>query len=220
MLPGRALRAAARCAALGAAAYAAAPPTARLERAPAEAPAEAPSLREHGLLAGVGPGGAFYAPRLTDLRAAGALISKRGLLWAAAQADAAGRGQTAEGYIADVKRAAIDFVASNELVDRAAIVGALCSLVGSDKGTFSLLVGPKDVGKSLILRSLPATLDEDELGRKVVIVSARSTSTDLVQGIIDGVKEDESLRTAFIERLKELAPALSATMGSSFCTCK
>ena len=106
------LRASARCAALGAAAHAAAPPPARPERAPLPpaAPAAPPSpLRAHGLLAGVKAPerAAFYAPLLPDLRAAGALLTTRGLLWAAAAQDAAVRGEgDPAAYIASVERAA------------------------------------------------------------------------------------------------------------------
>ena len=83
---------------------------------------------------------------------------------------------TAEAYVDSVDRAAINFVASDELVDRADLVRALCNLLGNDMGTLSLLVGPKDVGKSLILRSLPSKLVQK--GRKVVVVSARTSGEE------------------------------------------
>jgi len=203
MLPGRALRAAARCAALGAAAYAAAPPPARLECA-----LPATSFREHGLLAGAAPDGAFFAPRLPDLRAAGALISRRGLLWAAAEADAKARGRPCDEYVAGVGRAAVAFVVSNELVDRAATVDALCKLAGADEGTLVLLVGAKDVGKSLIVRTLPGLLRP--LRRRVVVLSARVTGPDLARGIINGIKPDATMFSEFVKQLTKMAPPIAA----------
>jgi hypothetical protein len=169
------------------------------------------SLGEHGLLAGVPAGGAFYSQRLPDLRAAGALVTRRGLMWAAAEADAEARGLLCDEYVAGVKRAAIAFVESKELVDRAATVGALCDLAGAEKGTLVLLVGAKDVGKSLILRKLPARLAS--MRHHAVVVSARVTGADLVRGIINGLRPDKTLFSDLTTLLKEAAPVVAAAMS-------
>jgi len=178
----------------------------------------AASLGAHGLLADVPADGAFYSQRLPDLRAAGALVTRRGLIWAAAEADAAARGMPCEEYVAGVMRVALAFVSSNELVDRAATVDALCHLTGADEGTLVLLVGAKDVGKSLILRTLPARLEPQR--RHVVVLSARATGPDLARGIINCIKPDPTLLSEVMAQLKKLAPAfwsafVSYTVGSA-----
>jgi hypothetical protein len=201
---------AAAAAAVAAAAAARAPPLGA-RGAHSGARAEA-SLGAHGLLAGVPADGAFFSQRLPDLRAAGALVTRRGLLWAAAQADAAARGLPCDEYVAGAKRAAKAFVDSNELVDRAATVDTLCDLAGADTGTLVLLVGAKDVGKSLIVRSLPARLAP--LRRHVVVLSARSTGANLVRGIIDGIKPDATMLSEFVLQLKKVAPVFAASVAS------
>jgi hypothetical protein len=216
-----ALCSAARPAPCSAAAAARAPPlcargahgAARAEPPPASgAPRAEASLGEHGLLAGVPADGAFYSQRLPDLRAAGALVTRRGLLWAAAQADAKARGLSCDEYVADVGRAADAFVDSNELVDRAATVDALCKLAGADEGTLVLLVGAKDVGKSLIVRTLPDLLKP--LRRRVVVLSARVTGADLARGIIKGIKPDATMFSEFVRQLTKMAPPIAAGLLS------
>ena len=135
-------------------------------------------------------------------------VTRRGLLWAAAQADAAARGLPCDEYVAGVERAAKAFVVSDELVDRAATVDALCKLAGADEGTLVLLVGAKDVGKSLIVRSLPARLAP--LRRHVVVLSARSTGANLVRGIIDGIKPDATMLSEFVLQLADIRIAETA----------
>jgi len=212
-----ALCSAARPAPFSAAAAARAPPlcargahsAARAEPPPASgAPRAEASLGEHGLLAGVPADGAFYSQHLPDLRAAGALVTRHGLLWAAAQADAEARGLSCDEYVADVGRAAVAFVVSNELVDRAATVDALCKLAGADEGTLVLLVGAKDVGKSLIVRTLPDLLKP--LRRRVVVLSARVTGPDLARGIINGIKPDATMFSEFVKQLTKMAPPIAA----------
>jgi hypothetical protein len=61
-------------------------------------------------------------------------------------------------------------------------------------------------------------MDKAAMGRKVVIVSARTSGADLVRGIINGVKRDKPLAEAFFECLKEVGPALAAAVGPSFAT--
>jgi hypothetical protein len=125
------------------------------------------------------------------------------------------RGQSCDAYVGDVKRAANTFVDSDVLVDRAATVDALVDLLGDNKGTLSLLVGPRDVGKSHILRSLHATMDKAAMGRKVVVVSGRLSGANLARGIIDGVERDKPLAAVFFESFKVMAPALAAAAGPS-----
>ena len=104
------------------------------------------------------------------------------------------------------------FVVSNELVDRAATVDALCRLAGADEGTLVLLVGAKDVGKSLIVRTLPARLKP--LRRHVVVLSARVTGPDLARGIINGIKPDATMLSEFVKQLEKVAPAIAAAILS------
>ena len=132
-------------------------------------------------------------------------------MWAAAEADAEARGLLCDEYVAGVESSADAFVDSKELVDRAATVDALCTLAGKKTGTLVLLVGAKDVGKSLILRKLPARLAS--MRHHVVVVSARVTGADLVRGIINGLRPDKTLFSDLTTLLKEAAPVVAAAMS-------
>jgi hypothetical protein len=175
----------------------------------------APHLDTHGLLAGASPSAAFYTQEL-DLQAADKLLITRGLLWEAAESDAAARGVPVSTYIASVERAACAFIDRGELFDRADTMGTLGTLMGARKGEFVLFLGGMDVGKSHMLRTLTETLRAQD--RRVVVVSARKTGSDLVAGIISALQPDpsffEAVRSAVPQRFASMAAAAANALAS------
>lgn len=171
------------------------------------------SLREHGLLAGVGAPerAAYYSPHLSDLLSSGALLTARGLLWAAAAQDATARGKTTEVYIADVHHAAAAFFRRDQLFDRADTMHKLGKLMGEGEGEFVLFLGSSDFGKSLMLRELASRMPEKQ--RRVLLVNARDTGADLAEGIVTCIKSDRAFFASLIDsmpgRLCGVAAALA-----------
>jgi hypothetical protein len=160
-----------------------------------------------GLLSGAAAAdGAFYARRLGDLRAAGALLTARGLLWEAALADAGAHGQSGNAYIADVNSAAKAFVESKALVDRADTMFTLGDLMGTSKGQFVMFLGGKDVGKSLMLAKLAESLTSQ--GRRVVVMDSRSKGSDLVAGLVSAFQS----RPGWLERVLASTPEAARAM--------
>jgi hypothetical protein len=160
--------------------------------------------------------GAFYARRLGNLRAAGALLTARGLLWEAVLADAGARGQTGDSYIAHVDGAAQSFVESQELVNRAATMSTLGDLMGARKGQFVLFLGGKDVGKSLMLATLAKSLASQ--GRRVVLMDARRKGDDLVAGLLSAFQSQpgwlERVLSSAPEAARSLVPGLVQTAAA------
>ena len=171
-----------------------------------------PSLHAHGLLAGVAADASHYSPRLPDLRAAGALLTTRGLLWETAQQDAAARGMAVKDYVQGVKRAAAAFMDAKALYDRADTMATLGDLMGDRKGAFVLFLGGKDLGKSLMLRALAARLSAQ--GHRAVIVDARATGADLAAGIIHALKSDQGFFSTLLELLPQNARAVVAAAAN------
>ena len=171
--------------------------------------AVAPSLRAHGLLSGAADA-AHYSLHLPDLRAAGALLASRGLLWQAALCDAALRGETGEAYVRRVRDASASFMDSQALYDRVETMGALGDRMGRSKGELVLFLGGKDLGKSHMLRELAARLRGQ--GRRAVIVNARTTGADLAAGIIGSLSKSD--RRFFDSMLERLHPSVRATVAA------
>ena len=161
------------------------------------------SISAHGL---VGPSSTptLYARRLPDLPAAGRLLTSPGLLWAAVEHDAAVMRLPPGAYVASAESGAADFFARKALHGRTETMATLTSLMGTKRGQFMLFLGGKDVGKSMMLRSLAATL---RLGRKhrVVHVDARETGSNFTKGIVAAIQPDAS----FLESVMGYVPPVS-----------
>jgi hypothetical protein len=83
-----------------------------------------------------------------------------------------------------------------------------------------LLVGAKDVGKSLIVRSLPERLAP--MRRHVVVLSARATGADLVRGVIGGIASADGVSVASAYNPNAAAyelAELNAVLESYIATC-
>jgi hypothetical protein len=93
-----------------------------------------------------------YAKKL-DLQEAAELVTKRGLLWAAAEADvnASDGAESVDEYLRRVKWSAAAFLDRDELHGRDGVMSILRELL-SEKGQLVLVLGGKSLGKSLLLR--------------------------------------------------------------------
>jgi hypothetical protein len=112
----------------------------------------------------------------------------------AARADAAALNVSVGTHLAATAMRCEKYLDSGEVHDRNELRRALLGVLQS-KGQFSLLLGGKSVGKSLLLREL-AKMDfvgTDDVPRRVVLLNARECGADLVGG----------LRRALVAAVKE-----------------
>lgn len=117
----------------------------------AEAPRDEKPWHKAGLMKGATDD--FYAPEL-DLAEAKQLVEKRGLLWAAAEADCAARGEASvDKYLQEVDTATRKFLHNKELYGRDGMMAELEGLFRGE-GELVLMLGGKSLGKSFILHKL------------------------------------------------------------------
>jgi hypothetical protein len=98
-----------------------------------------------------------------DLREAAEMVSKRGILWAAAEADvkASDRGESVDEYLERVEQSAEAFLDRDELHGREAVMSTLRGLLRK-KGQLVLMLGGKSLGKSFLLSKLAEEFEELE----------------------------------------------------------
>ena len=128
----------------------------------------------------------FYAETL-DLPDDLEDFTATGLMWKAAQADARVRGISPEDYVSQIQSGIRTFFDKDDLYNREELLATLNETLLS-KGTLTLLVGGKNVGKSNVLRSVAEEFNKAEKGPMVVQVDARATGPDIAAGIVQAVK--------------------------------
>jgi hypothetical protein len=151
---------------------------------------------------------AFYGRALADPAASGRLLLAPGLLWAAAERDAAAADEAPAGYVARVRGRVAAFLNATEADGLPRVInhdGTLAALrvVGGDdgKGLLMLLTGPRSVGKSLMLEKMAKELARQQ--RRVLYIDARQHGADLTRGIIAALVKDPR----FFEKVQQVAPA-------------
>jgi hypothetical protein len=129
----------------------------------------------------------YYAKQL-DITAKGLLtFTQRGSMWAAAVADAEERRITTEEYMSSITNYSSVYMSLNELWDRDELVDHLrCQL--KKKGSFTMLLGGKNTGKSMVLKSLAEENNRNTKGPMVLLVDMRGPNTDMVAAIVDAIK--------------------------------
>ncbi len=96
----------------------------------------------------------FFYARKMDLAEAAAMMTERGLLWRAAEADVAAAQPTArwdsvEAYLAEVKGKAAEFKDKKVLHDREEVMSVVRGLM-YEQGTLGLVLGGTSVGKTFL----------------------------------------------------------------------
>jgi hypothetical protein len=152
----------------------------------------------------------YYARRL-DLNSADLKgFTESGLMWAAAEADAQALEITPEEYMNRVETSIDQFISDGVLFDRRdALMNHLRSGLG-ERRAFTLLLGGKNVGKSLILRSLAE--EYNKAGAIVVVVNMRLTGHNgLTASIVKAVEalDDPAFKSEFFERMRASMVAAS-----------
>ncbi|KAJ1433194.1 hypothetical protein B484DRAFT_429615 [Ochromonadaceae sp. CCMP2298] len=157
----------------------------------------------------------YYARHLdfpADLKG----FTESGLMWAAAKADAQALEITPEEYMKSVTTRRKKFISDGVLFDRAVLMDSLRNEL-DERGTFTLLLGGKSVGKSLILRSLAE--EYNKAGGKVVVVNMRLTGhTGLTASIVKSIEalDPAFKRDFFVEVLRATVVAASTVALPNF----
>jgi hypothetical protein len=149
-----------------------------------------------GLLRGVGDMEletvAFYADTIDMSRDGLAWLREPGLMWEAAQMDAADIGVPVKEYVAKVEANMETFAKSDVIYDREELLLALRDAF-TNKGKFCLLLGGKNVGKSVVLKTLRKEFNnasanaDDETKRLVLYVDARGCPGNLEAGLAESI---------------------------------
>ena len=171
------------------------------------------SLGTSGLI-GTSSDDDYYARHLdfpADLKG----FTESGLMWAAAKADAQALEITPEEYMNSVETSIGQFISGGGLFDRDALLKSLRKELNA-RGTFTLLLGGKSVGKSLILRSLAE--EYNKAGGKVVVVNMRLTGhTGLTASIVKSIEAfDPTFKSVFFEVLRATVVAASTVSLPNF----
>ena len=171
------------------------------------------SLGTSGLI-GTSSDDDYYARHLdfpADLKG----FTESGLMWAAAKADAQALEITPEEYMNSVETRRKIFISDGGLFDRVVLMDSLRKELG-DRGTFTLLLGGKSVGKSLILRSLAE--EYNKAGGKVVVVNMRLTGhTGLTASIVKSIEAfDTTFMSVFLEGMRAALVAVSSVALPNF----
>jgi len=168
-------------------------------------------VERHGLVAQWDD--AFYGRALADPAASGRLLLAPGLLWAAAERDAAAAGEAPGAYVARVRGRVAAFLGVTEADGLPRVInhdGTLAALrvVGGDdgEGLLVLLTGPRSVGKSLMLEKMAKELAWQR--RRVLYVDARQYGTDVSAGIASAIAVDEAFTARFNAAVLATAGAL------------
>jgi hypothetical protein len=154
------------------------------------------AAHRRGLLRGVGnielETVAFYADAI-DMSGDGlAWLSEPGLMWEAAEKDAADKGVPVKEYVANLKANMTKFANSDVVYGREELLLALRMAFSGD-GQFCLLLGGKNVGKSIILQTLRNEFNnananaENETRRLILYVDARGSPGDLEAGLAESI---------------------------------
>jgi len=139
---------------------------------------------------------------LADPVAAGRLLDTGGLLWEAAQKDAAAASEEPHAYLARVTAATLSFRddVEGDGLRRIAISGATLAALrrlGDNAGKGPQLVtGPRSVGKSLMLEKVATQLKKDK--RQMLVFDTRRYSMDLVRGFVGCMAADRDLLKAVV----------------------
>ena len=164
-----------------------------------------PDVRRSGLVSKWDD--AFYGRELPDPVAAGELLLTPGLLWAAAEKDAAAAKVVTKEYLLSVRKSAAECLGASgtdglpRVVNHEGTLAALRALGEFDgKGKLLMLTGARSLGKSLMLQTLAKELAQQK--RRVVYVDARQYGPDLTRGIISAIARDRS----FFEKVLDAAP--------------
>ena len=172
-----------------------------------------PGVRRSGLVSHWDD--AFYGRELPDPVAAGELLLTPGLLWAAAEEDAAAVNETPTEYFARVLLGVVKAMKAKGASGLPRVVnheGTLAALRGlgreEGEGLLLLLTGPRSVGKSLMLQTLSKELAQQD--RRVVYVDARQYGPDITRGIIAAIARDRS----FLDKVLDVAakPVMEAIL--------
>lgn len=128
----------------------------------------------------------YYAQKLDlpgDLRG----FTQPGLMWDALQEDAKVLNISPEVHLSQIKSSAEKFLREDGVYNREELLGTLHEAL-SDEGTFTLLLGGKSVGKSMVLRSVNEQYTKADKGPMVVQIDARRTGPDLAVGIVSAIQ--------------------------------
>lgn len=154
-----------------------------------------------------------FASIIADLPKAGALLTSRGLLWAALCEDASSNGVAPSELARLVEESALAFFDSGSAeAFRKGTLRSLLSLM-SRKGQFILFVGGKNVGKSYMLQAAAAKLNGGRY--RVVVVNGRAKRS-LAEGIAEFLVAvaSEPFAVAVARRLGGAAAAADVVSGS------
>jgi hypothetical protein len=178
-----------------------------------------------------------YAKEL-DLTKAAELLTTRGVLWEAAEADvkASDRAESIDEYLRRVKLSAAAFLDRNELHGRDAVRSILRESL-SEKGQLVLMLGGKSLGKSFLLSKLAEEFSMRDSGdsvyaaaaasvdskaemlrtdaegvkpRRVVVYDARHDGSDLVTGLLKAFSGKPSFFKMYVAFLEPLANLTAA----------
>ncbi len=129
----------------------------------------------------------FYAHEIDICEEGLAWLSQPGLMWEAAKKDAAEKGIPVEKYIEEVETNFGTFSNSHVVYDRQELVMYL-NKAFSKKGSLTLLLGGKNVGKSKVLKSL-AKIANNSSELLVLYVDARYSPGRLDIGLANGIAQ-------------------------------
>ncbi len=115
----------------------------------------------------------YYAGTLDfpeDLRG----FTQPGLMWKAVQQDAKVVNISPEDHLSHIKGSMEKFFTEGGVFNREELLGAVHNELAA-KGTFTLLLGGKNVGKSMVMRSVAEQYNSTDKGPIVLQINARVT---------------------------------------------
>ena len=128
-----------------------------------------------------------YSSSISNMTAAGTLMTTPGLLWEAAMLDAPPDCTSA--YIALVYSAFAAYIKTDNLCDRDETMEELSRRMGGC-GQFVELVGAPNIVKSHMLRNLVRQLNTST-SHRAILVNARKTGSELAAGIIESLSSPD-----------------------------
>lgn len=111
------------------------------------------------------------------------LLSKDGVFWAAAEADALSCGKSVESYLEDIQERFKTFMRSDDVFDRTDLKKGVRALI-MQQNEISIALGAKSIGKTKVFQSVVNEITTEKGDVLVVYVNARDhASGSLAKGI-------------------------------------
>ena len=160
---------------------------------------------------------------LPDPASSGNLLLTPGLLWAAAERDAAVSNEAPKEYLARVLDGAVTSMKAKKVDGLPRVInhdGTLAALrtLGREagEGLLLLLTGPRSVGKSLMLQKMAKELAKQK--RRVLYIDARQYGTDITRGMVSALAAEPSLLKEVLALLPKASAASVIAMVASLLT--